>query len=344
MSFVSSQMEHILLGKMMKSIASIKHRFIKIVFSLVAMLTVVAIATPTFAQDTNTLRLVVPYPPGGSSDLAARIIANELQPRLKIPVVVENITGAGGRVALQQIKRMPNDANVIVLVNPALMVIMPEVVKEVGYSVDADFQAISQISTYELALAIGAAVPVRELNHLFAWMRANPEKSNFGVPATGSIPHFFALMLAQTAGVKAPVVGYRGSAPLVTDLVGGHVPVAIDALDSLLPMHDAKKVKILATSGEKRSIPGIPTLKEAGTNLSASGWNAFYAKSTMTKDKVELFAREISEIMKIQAVREKFIAAKAEPISANQQQTLKTIAAFKAQWVPVVKQSGLKFD
>jgi tripartite-type tricarboxylate transporter receptor subunit TctC len=298
----------------------------------------------TVAQENNTLRIVVPYPPGGSSDLAARIVAAELQPRLKVPVMVENLTGAGGRVALQQIKRMPNDANVIVLVNPALMVIMPEVVREVGYSVEADFQPITQISTYELALAVGAAVPVRELNHLYAWMRANPDKSNFGVPATGSIPHFFALMLAQTAGVKAPVVGYRGSAPLVTDLVGGHVPVAIDALDSLLPMHDSKKVRILATSGEKRSIASIPTLKEAGTNLSASGWNTFYAKSTMAKDKIDLYAKEISEIMKLPSVREKFITAKAEPISANQQQTMKTLAAFKAQWVPVVKQSGLKFD
>jgi tripartite-type tricarboxylate transporter receptor subunit TctC len=329
----------------MKSVNSNKRSLTKLAVSSMAVAATLGMTTlPSFAQDNNTLRLVVPYPPGGSSDLAARIIANELQPRLKIPVVVENLTGAGGRVALQQIKRMPNDTNVIVLVNPALMVIMPEVVKDVGYSVEADFQAISQVSTYELALAVGAAVPVRELNHLYAWMRANPEKSNFGVPATGSIPHFFALMLAQTAGVKAPVVGYRGSAPLVTDLVGGHVPVAIDALDSLLPMHESKKVRILATSGEKRAIATIPTLKEAGTNLSASGWNAFYAKSTMPKDKVELFAKEISEIMKMPAVREKFVAAKAEPISANQQQTLKNIAAFKAQWVPVVKQSGLKFD
>jgi tripartite-type tricarboxylate transporter receptor subunit TctC len=329
----------------MKSISSKKRRLIKLTVSAAALVSTLSFATaPAIAQDNNTLRVVVPYPPGGSSDLAARIIANELQPRLKVPVVVENLTGAGGRVALQQIKRMPNDANVIVLVNPALMVIMPEVVREVGYVVDSDFQAITQVSTYELALAVGAAVPVRELTHLYAWMRANPEKSNFGVPATGSIPHFFALMLAKAAGVQAPVVGYRGSAPLVTDLVGGHVPVAIDALDSLLPMHESKKVRILATSGDKRAITSIPTLKEAGTNLSASGWNAFYAKSTMAKDKVDLYAKEISEIMKNPAVREKFIAAKAEPISANQQQTLKNIAAFKAQWVPVVKQSGLKFD
>jgi tripartite-type tricarboxylate transporter receptor subunit TctC len=330
-------------GEKMSIPQTTKRQILKTAGSAMA-LAIGTAAVPAIAQDNNTLRIVVPYPPGGSSDLAARIIANELQGKLKTPVMVENLTGAGGRVALQQIKRMPSDANVIVLVNPALMVIMPEVVREPGYSVDADFQPITQVSTYELALAVGAAVPVRELNHLYAWMRANPDKSNFGVPATGSIPHFFALMLAQTAGVKAPVVGYRGSAPLVTDLVGGHVPVAIDALDSLLPMHESKKVRILATSGEKRSLPSIPTLKEAGTNLSASGWNTFYAKSTMAKDKVELYAKEISDIMKLPAVREKFIAAKAEPISSNQQQTIKTLAAFKAQWVPVVKQSGLKFD
>ena len=295
------------------------------------------------AQD-STLRIVVPYPPGGSSDLAARILASELQPRLGTPVIVENMVGAGGRLAMQQIQRMPADANVVVLANPALMVVAPFVYKSNGYDADADFQALSQVSSYEFGVAVAAAVPVREFSHLIAWIKANPEKANLGVPATGSLPHFFALMVAKAAGTTTPVVGYRGSAPLATDLMGGHIPVAVDTLDSLLPLHQSGKLKILATSGEKPVVPGVPTLKSVGFDAVATGWNVLYAKSTMPADKAGRIAREVNAIMQLPAVREKFIAAKAEPVSASQAQTQAMLKNFKAQWQPVIKQSGLKFD
>lgn len=196
------------------------------------------------AQD-NNLRLIVPYPPGGSTDLAARIVANELQTRLGSNVVVENMVGAGGRLAMQNIKRMPADANVLVIANPALITVAPLVFKSTGYDPDADFQALSQVSIYEFGVAVGTAVPVREFPHMMAWIKANPEKANFGVPATGSLPHFFALMVNKATNTNSPVIGYKGSAPLNTDLMGGHVPVAIDTVDTMLPLHLAGKIKIL---------------------------------------------------------------------------------------------------
>ncbi len=295
------------------------------------------------AQD-NNLRLIVPYPPGGSTDLAARIVANELQTRLGSNVVVENMVGAGGRLAMQNIKRMPADANVLVIANPALITVAPLVFKSTGYDPDADFQALSQVSIYEFGVAVGTAVPVREFPHMMAWIKANPEKANFGVPATGSLPHFFALMVNKATNTNSPVIGYKGSAPLNTDLMGGHVPVAIDTVDTMLPLHLAGKIKILGTSGEKRSVPTIPTLKESGFNIAATGWNVIFAKSTMPADKAARIAKEVAAIMQLPAVRDKFINAKAEPISSTQQQTKEMLSKFKAQWQPVIQQSGLKFD
>ena len=295
------------------------------------------------AQD-NNLRLIVPYPPGGSTDLAARIVANELQTRLGSNVVVENMVGAGGRLAMQNIKRMPADANVLVIANPALITVAPLVFKNTGYDPDADFQALSQVSIYEFGVAVGTAVPVREFPHMMAWIKANPEKANFGVPATGSLPHFFALMVNKATNTNSPVIGYKGSAPLNTDLMGGHVPVAIDTVDTMLPLHIAGKIKILGTSGEKRSVPTIPTLKESGFNIAATGWNVIFAKSSMPADKAARIAKEVAAIMQLPAVRDKFIAAKAEPISSTQQQTKDMLSKFKAQWQPVIQQSGLKFD
>ncbi len=125
------------------------------------------------------------------------------------------------------------------LANPAVMVVAPLVFKDIDYDAERDFTAGLAVTDYEFGLAVATAVPVRELPHMLAWLRANPDKANFGVPATGSLPHFFALMTAEKAGVQAQVVGYRGSAPLLTDLIGGQMPVAFDTLDSLLPQFEA---------------------------------------------------------------------------------------------------------
>jgi tripartite-type tricarboxylate transporter receptor subunit TctC len=299
-------------------------------------------ASPTAASP-STLRIVVPYPPGGSSDRAARILAEALQPRLGATVIVDNIVGAGGRLALRQLAGQA-DANVLVLVNPALMVVAPLVYKNNGYDPDKDFQPITQVSTYEFAVVSGSAVPVRELPHLLAWVRANPDKANLGVPATGSLPHFVGLMMGQASKATLQVVGYKGSAPLSTDLIGGHIPMAVDTLDTLLPLHEGGTLRILATSGAQRAVKSIPTFREAGLNVTATGWNVLYAKTGMPDTMVERVGREVVAVMKQADVREKFIAAKAEPVSADRASTVRMLDAFKAQWVPVIRQSGLQFD
>ena len=288
------------------------------------------------------LRIVVGYAPGGSSDRVARIVGEKLQAKLGIPVIVENKTGAGGRLAAQQVKATPAGQSVMMLANPAVMVVAPLVFKDSGYDPERDFTPVSQVNDYEFGLAVSQAVPVRELSHLLAWLRANPEKANFGVPATGSLPHFFALMTADKAGVQAQVVGYRGSAPLLTDLIGGQVPVAFDTLDTLLPQFEAGKLRILATSGAKRSpwSPAVPTFKEAGLDLVATGWNTFFAPASMPKDKVERLAAAIREVMQDPDTQRKFTDAKMTPVVSTQAQTVSMLKAYRAQWAPVVQKSG----
>ena len=142
--------------------------------TMIALPAMAAVTAVARAQATPPLRIVVPYAAGGASDRAARFLAEGLQPRLGTTVVVENITGAGGRLAMRQIAGNA-DTNVVVLANPALMVVAPLVYKNNGYQPERDFQPLSQVSVYEFAVAVGAAVPVRELSHLMAWMKANPE-------------------------------------------------------------------------------------------------------------------------------------------------------------------------
>lgn len=296
---------------------------------------------PAYAQDT-TLRIVVGYAPGGSSDRVARIVAEKLQSKLGTPVVVENRTGAGGRLAAQQIKAGALGNNVLMLANPAVMVVAPLVFKDAGYDPERDFVPVSHVNDYEFGLAVATAVPVRELNHLLAWLRANPNQANFGVPATGSLPHFFALMTGEKAGVPAQVVGYRGSGPLLTDLLGGQVPVAFDTFDTLLPQHESGKLRILANSAARRSplAPSIPTFKEAGLNLVATGWNTFFAPAGMPADRLARYATAIQEVMRDDDTRRKFTDAKMTPVTSTQAETVAMLKAYRAQWAPVVQKSG----
>jgi tripartite-type tricarboxylate transporter receptor subunit TctC len=297
--------------------------------------------TPTQKLD-SPLRIVVGYAPGGATDRVARIVADKLQPKLGVPVVVDNKPGAGGRLAAQQVRATPAGQNVLMVANPAVMVVAPLVFKDNGYDAQHDFVPVSHVNDYEFALAVASAVPVRELSHLVAWLRANPQQANFGVPATGSLPHFFALMMGEKAHVQAQVVGYRGSGPLLTDLIGGQVPIAFDTFDVALPQHEAGKIRILAISSAKPSpfAPKIPTFKEAGLDLTATGWNAFFAPASMPRDKVGLLSQAIHDVMQDPDTQRRFADSKMTPVVSTQAQTEAMLKAYRAQWEPVVRQSG----
>jgi tripartite-type tricarboxylate transporter receptor subunit TctC len=290
----------------------------------------------------GTLTLVVGYAPGGGSDRVARVIGDKLHSALGVTVVIENVAGAGGRIAAQQVRRAGPNQNVLMLGNPAVMVVAPLVFKDVGYDPDKDFVPVSRVADYQFAVAVGREVPVREWPHLVAWLKANPEKANFGVPAAGSLPHFFGLMLGDAVKVAPQIVSYRGSAPLANDLLGGQLPVAIDTLDALYAQHAAGKVRILAMSGTQRAsfAKDIPTFREAGFNVAATGWNAFFAPASMPPAKVQLLGQAIRAAMQDASVRSAFETMNLTPVLSTPAETAQMLKSFRAQWEPVVKRAG----
>ena len=303
-----------------------------------------AMAQQPTALEGGTLHLVVPYPAGGTSDRAARLLGEAIAPKLGVPVIVENRVGAGGRLAAQQIYKDTSGQNFVLLANPATMLVAPLVFKDNGYDPDKDYVALSQVTSYDFGIAVSSAVPVREFGHLRAWMQANQDKVAAGVPATGSLPHFFALMLGDKMKLTMPVVGYKGSAPLMNDLMGGHVPIAFDTLDALEPLQKTGKLRILATSGERRSptLPDVPTFKEAGMDLSAAGWNVLYAPAGMAAARQRAIATAVQQAMADKALQQKFVAADMVPVASGSTQTVAMLAAYKKQWAPVVMKSGFQ--
>ncbi|HKX40299.1 MAG TPA: tripartite tricarboxylate transporter substrate-binding protein [Burkholderiaceae bacterium] len=311
----------------------------------VCSLVLAATATPTVAhaQTLNgPLSLVVGYAAGGSTDRAARIVAERLTTRLGVPVTVDNRAGDGGRLAAQQLSHAPADQNVLMLANPAVMVVAPIVFKSAGYDPDKDFVPISQVTSYDFAVAVGPAVPLDRLMFLVGWLWGHPQDTHFGVPATGSLPHFFGLMVGDALNIKPQIIGYKGSAPLQADLVAGKVPIAIDTLDSLLPPHVAGKVRILAVSGTHRAdfAKDIPTFREAGLQIDAAGWNTFFAPSSMPAAKQHLIAQAIHDVMQEPAVQHAFTALYLNPVVSTQAESAKMIKAFREQWEPVVRRAG----
>ena len=298
---------------------------------------------PLFAGKTP-LRIIVGYPPGGATDRVARIVADKLQAKLGSPVIVENKPGAGGRLSAQYVKNAPASQPTLLMANPAVMVVAPLVFPDSGYDPEKDFQSVSEVNRYEFGVAVSSAVPVKEISHLFAWLKANPDRANFGVPATGSLPHFFALMLGETAKVPVEVVGYKGSSPLLTDLMGGQVPIAVDTFDTQVAQHEAGKLRVLAISADKRSpmAPNIPTLKELGVNLVGTGWNTLFAPQSMAPATVQRLSELVQEVMKDPDTQQKFVASKLEPVVSSAAQTDAMLKAYRQQWAPVVKRSGFK--
>ncbi len=313
---------------------------------LCAALAACALAGTAWAAEplSGPLTIVVGYPPGGSSDRIARLVAERLKDRVGASVIVENKTGAGGRISAQLVRNADANQNVLLLGNPAVMVVAPLVYADPGYDAKRDFKPVSLVSSYKFALAVSAESPMKDMQALRGWLKQNPDRFTVGVPATGSLPHFFALMLGNEIGQQAEVVGYRGSAPLISELVGGILPQAIDTLDTLLPQHQGGRVRILATSGTAREaeLADVPTFRESGIDLAADGWNAFFAPAAMPQDKVERLARDIADVMRDPGMQQAVRAVNLEPVSADAAQTAQALEAYRKQWEPVVRASGFK--
>ncbi len=290
------------------------------------------------------LTILVGYPPGGSSDRVARLVADRLKDKLRTSVIVENKTGAGGRIAAQYLRNAHEDVarGTLMLANPAVMVVAPLVYAQPGYDAARDFQPVSLVSSYHFALAVSASSPIHDVAALRKWVKEHPRQFTVGVPATGSLPHFFALMFGQQIGQQPEVVGYRGSAPLTSELIGGILPQAIDTLDTLLPQHQGGKIRILAISADKRdpALPDVPTFRESGIDLSADGWNAFFASSAMPKEQAERLGKEIEAVMREPALQQAIRAVNLEPVVADAAETARRLQAYRQQWEPPVRASG----
>lgn len=293
------------------------------------------------------VRLVVPFPPGGSADPIARALATKLAESLGQPFIVENKPGASGSIGTGQVAKSPADGHSFVIVfdthavNPSLIADMP-------YDTEKDLQPVMLIGVAPLALATHPSKPYRNLADVVAAAKANPGAVTFGSVQNGSTGHLEMLLWQQAAGVKLTHAPYRGAGPMVTDLLGGHIELGIGSAAVVAPQIAAGKLRGIAVTGEKRAsnIPGTPTLAEQGfPNLTAYAWWGIYAPAGLPKPILDRFHAELTSALKkpdvVELLQDKL---GMQLVASSPEDFHKFVAGEMAKWSKSVKEHGIKMD
>jgi tripartite-type tricarboxylate transporter receptor subunit TctC len=307
----------------------------------------IALPVPAFAYPDRPIRLVVPFSPGGATDVAARLWAD----RMKAPlgtVIVENKGGGGGLIGATEVLRSAPDGYTFLFGNTSTQVLIPTIAEKPPYDPLKDFQAVYLMCNAPTSIAVHASVPAKTLKEFIAYAKANPTKLSYGTAGTGTLTHLAGELFKQLIGVPGIThIPYKGAAPGVADLASGHIPMMTPNVGGpLLEFHRTGRVRILAVNAEKRlaAAPDIPTAIEAGLpGMIAANFNGLFAPAGVPKPIVDRLAQLTKAMVAEKDVQQALLKSGFEPIDdsgpdAGQQ----TVASEVKRWTPVVKATKFK--
>lgn len=298
-----------------------------------------------FGNSDRTVRIVVGFPPGGSTDAIARIIAPHMERALKATVVVENKPGAGARLANILVKGAKPDGNTLLLTSCSLMGIYPHVFKNLQYDPLKDFVPVTSVVDMEIGyVASTAAAPnVKTLQDYVQWVKADPANGNYGSVGTGSILHFLGFLLARSGGVRLNQIPFNGGAPQMQALNGGQIPFGIDILGGIVPHLGSGRVRLLATSGAERSVQGVPTAREAGFDeLSVEDYNGLFYPAGTPPELVQQIQSAVKGALQEPSVQENLRRLTFKPSGVETAQFAQRVRSDLQKWRKVVEDSGFK--
>ncbi len=294
-------------------------------------------------ESAGPLRIVVGFPPGGATDIVARILSEQLKDRLNRTVLVENRPGAGGQIATQALKNAPADGSTIMLTIDHSQIIVPLTIAAAGYDPVEDFTPIGGVAQYYNALGVSSTIGVKNMEELKQWLIDNPDKANIGVPAYGSVPQFAVHIISENFDVPVSSVPYKGGAPLVQDLIGGHIPGAVASMTELIEHQRAGRVVILATSGQARNntMPEIPTFAEVGIEgLDRNPWLAFFGPKGLSPEFVAQFNKALAEVLAEPEIRERLAEMGNEVTTTTSEELREWVVDGTKHWSGVIERAG----
>jgi tripartite-type tricarboxylate transporter receptor subunit TctC len=305
-------------------------------------------ASAAFAQTwpTQPIRLIVGYPAGGASDVAARIIGQKLGERLGQSVIVENKPGAASNIGADIVAKAPADGSTFLLGTISLSV-NPSLYPKLSYDPLKDLRGVAMISSTPFLLVSNPQSPYDSVKALLDAARSNKKRIDYATAGNGSGSHLFTELLSSTAGIKLSHVPYKGAAPAMNDVLANQVPITFDNIITTLPLVKTGKLRALAVSTKERSkvAPDIPTLAESGVpGYDATAWFGIFAPAGVSNDIVRKLNHEVNEIVKDPAVSARLLQLGAEPVTMTPEQFDAFYAGQVTKWAKVVHQANIKID
>ena len=311
---------------------------------LVVVAALFCIAGSAFAQEKN-LRIVLGYPPGASSDTLTRLLADRMRPLIGQTVVVENKAGAGGIVGNETVKSAPPDGSTILLTPVATMAAFPHSHgASLRYDPFRDFEPIAHLANFQLSLLVNAGIPARNVAEYVALVKKDPKMGDYASAAAGSLPHYFGVLFARSAGIDMTHIPYKGTGPALQALAGGEIKAAMFVLADALTLVRAGKARVLAVSGSSRSAltPDVPTFKELGYNIEGNGWYALFAPAKTPKEIIDRYAKAAIEVIRTSDMKQRLELMGLEPTGLGPEELGAILRADYDKWGPVIRASGFR--
>ena len=304
------------------------------------------LAAPMGWAQTTPIRVLVGFPAGGGTDAIARILAEKLKDPLGVPIVVENRAGAGGLIAAQALKAAQPDGNVFFMSHDHTISILPLVMKTPGFDPAHDFVPVAGFATFVNALAVSGATPAKSVNDYVAWVRnQGAGKGTVGIPAPASVPEFLVKVIGQKYGVDLQAAPYRGSAPMMADMLGNQIAAGVASVPDFIENHKAGKVRIVAVLGASRQavLPDVPTFAELGlSGFEDIPYYGFFAPAGTPKAAIDKFSDALAKVLTLPEVREQLTAMGLSVGFRSQQQLASRERAYSQAWTKIIKSSGFQ--
>lgn len=315
--------------------------------TLSAVLAAAALALPAAAQQTaGPIRIIVGYPAGATSDALARVIGEHMAGTLKQTVIVENKVGAGGRIANELVKAAAPDGTTLLMTPIATMGIFPHSYPgQLRYDPLKDFAPVAHLSDFQIGLGVASTVPARTLAEYVAWVKSDPQKNGFyGSAAPGSIPHFFGVMFARSAGLQLTHVPYKGTAAAMQALAGGEIAALSTVAADIRSLVQGGRARLLAVAGDKRdaAFGDVPTFKELGFDLVAKPWYAMFAPAGTPQATLDRLSRAAQAAVADPALQKRLLDMGLEPTGYGPDRLATILKADYERWGEVIRASGFK--
>ena len=305
-----------------------------------------ALAAGPGGYPSRPVTIVVPFAPGGGSDNIARLLATRLSERTKATFIIDNKPGAGTNIGNEFVSRASPDGQTL-LFGQVTLSINPYVYKNLRYNVQKDFAPVAGFATSPTVLVVGSKTAAKSVQEFIAYAKANPGKVNFGSGGSGTSVHLAGELFASVTGTQMVHVPYKGSAPAMTDLIGGQIQAMFDTAPSSLPHVAGGKVKALAVTGPKRlpELPNVPTFAEAGVpGFDAPAWYGLLAPAKTPGPIVQFLNAEIQEILKEPATQQRLAQLGAAPAPGTPEAFGAFIHAESERWSAVVRKANVTLD